>query len=400
MRYSDKIFFEAKQHCSKDTAEKLLCFHLTDSATMLHQLCDAKNWPIEKIDSKLIVPHLRAWGGPIAKGQKMDGTGMWQIEIDGIRATFARYLDGYGRNTEYHSMLVTTLDTYKKFHKATQQQIKRLTKLKPGIFNGRIINGQLSLEPIKMLPNSEIFHQSADTVFQSVERFFANKERYLRFNKPGLKKMLLSGEPGTGKSSLLYRIANDHRKTASVIFASSIATVAAAMTIAAKCKTPIIVFYEDCEADLNVPSSELRNFLDGSSTPRNVAGQLLIMTTNNPDQIDPTIGARPGRIGEIIKIGALNAGMAVKCANYYMGHHGLSFEAIQDQLAGMTGDQIRSLSELIEDYAIERDEEISLSMVSDLIQRVKDQLSEMLRRSKHNQFESLTAKRKMGFQMA
>jgi predicted AAA+ superfamily ATPase len=405
MRYSDKIFFEGKALIKSTAGEtdKLMCFVVMDSVTHLHNICENKKWPLKRLDSKLIVPHYRA-SVPIAsskkqKNQKMDGTGMWQFEVNGQPAIFARYLDGYGRNVEYHSMLIATYDVFKQYSNATQQQQKRMGKLKPGIFNAFLINGQLQLDPIKRLPNSEIFHQSAETVFASVTRFFENKERYLRFNKPGLKKLLLSGEPGTGKSSMLYKIANEYKKTSTVIFASSINCVAQAMMIAAKHSTPIIVFYEDCEADLNVPSSELRNFLDGATTPRNTAGQLLIMTTNNPDQIDPTIGARPGRIGEIIKIGALDAVSAVKCANYYMGQYGLVFDSMQDKLKNMTGDQIRSLSEMIEDFAIDRDEEISLQLVDDLIMKLKDQLTEMLRRSKNNAFESLNRKQKVGFQM-
>jgi SpoVK/Ycf46/Vps4 family AAA+-type ATPase len=161
-----------------------------------------------------------------------------------------------------------------------------------------------------------------------------------------------------------------------------------------KSDIPTLIILEDAESTIPWGNSDVLNYLDGINQPRTIKGCYMIMTTNFPQRIEPRVLKRPGRIDKIIKFGVLDQVNSIMCARHYF--EGILFDSntdtsstIEEMLkqvyekiiavdneTGMTGAQIKNLSEATISYAISnKTEKISV----DTIIAVRDQLSKDLK---------------------
>jgi AAA+ superfamily predicted ATPase len=137
---------------------------------------------------------------------------------------------------------------------------------------------------------------------------------YAALHVPRLRKVLLIGPPGTGKTTLLKAEGARHVKQGGLVFyvcappkgrGSSWQQLSYAIQNAAESKLPSLILVEDFEMFVS-DGHELQlvlNVLDGIATPDNPAGTLLLATSNDPESIDPRIRDRPGRVDILIEIG-------------------------------------------------------------------------------------------------
>jgi hypothetical protein len=139
---------------------------------------------------------------------------------------------------------------------------------------------------------------------------------YKELNLKPFRKLLLAGVPGTGKTMLCGAIAKRALArghfvvyvSGSNIAGSEFWKIHQALEIASRANTPTIVLVEELDAYLKGDSkAQMLNVLDGSETPINSEGTLLIATTNHPEQIDNRVMKRPGRLDRIFIIPELES---------------------------------------------------------------------------------------------
>src|SRR6266702_2708900 len=176
----------------------------------------------------------------------------------------------------------------------------------------------------------------ADTLAQvaAQRRIFTPEmlRRYAALRVPRLRKVLLIGPPGTGKTTLLKAEGAFHAKQGGLVFyvcapprgrnTSSWQQLAHALHVAADSRLPAMVLVEAFEMFVSAPL-ELQlvlNTLDGVATPDNPAGTLLLATSNDPEKIDQRIRDRPGRVDVLIEIGLVeDVELAVRFIKHFLG---------------------------------------------------------------------------------
>lgn len=172
---------------------------------------------------------------------------------------------------------------------------------------------------IKIIQNSglhkHILKRNMDTVYlpdglgrsliNDLQRFYDSYDIYHKFGMPYRRGYLLSGPPGTGKTTVIHAIASYFDKAINVISIDDHMDRNYLMSILDRTNQNTIIVIEDIDALYNgretrsgVSFSDFINIIDGLSSNE---GTILFMTTNHVDKIDPAI-LRPGRADRIIKL--------------------------------------------------------------------------------------------------
>lgn len=209
--------------------------------------------------------------------------------------------------------------------------------------------------------------------------FFNKIEWWTKHNQPGLRKVLLSGPPGTGKTSIAQALAAKHLNDMLIVQAEGGDDMMAAAQLAAARRRKCLIITEEADMFLR-PHGRHLNWLDGRDTPRNEAGTYIIATTNYPSRIDPRILKRPGRLDRIIVVDALRSKMAAEIAMTFLSEDcsPLDRRAVGKALDRTTPAEIREIINL----AIRRVEPGSPLLV-DHIEAARRELKESLKNATH-----------------
>jgi adenylate kinase family enzyme len=224
---------------------------------------------------------------------------------------------------------------------------------------------QFNTVDVQTLDNIFIENKLKECIVSYLDKFMQSKEKYSKFGRNYKTNLLLSGIPGSGKTSLCKALAKKYGYSIYIMNFTKTMTDSYFIDLTSEVKDNSIILYEDIDSyflertslDVNISFSCLINILDGTLSKG--SGIINIITTNFPDKLDAAL-LRPGRIDKIIQFDypkkedikkAFNAliGPDVDFEKFYTNikHHKLSMASIIDYLFRNEEDYLSNIDELV-----------------------------------------------------
>jgi hypothetical protein len=183
-----------------------------------------------------------------------------------------------------------------------------------------------------------------DTIERRLAEFLSARDQYERVGLPWRFGVLLSGPPGTGKTSLVHVLASRLGLRIAVITLADIESDHELLDVFRAVEERTIVLIEDIdcafrqrdgggEAAAGVSFSGFLNCIDGVLAPHN--GRILIMSTNHVDRLDPAL-IRPGRVDLHVQATTLSRQDAADYADRIFPHVATRHEVV-GQVMGLEG---------------------------------------------------------------
>lgn len=145
----------------------------------------------------------------------------------------------------------------------------------------------------------------ADTFLKEIDDFWDRGESFNKYGFLHRRGYMLYGPQGTGKSSIVWQVANDVINRGGVVFVCDNPRffIGGLKTFRqVEPDRPIVCIFEDIDAIISkYNETEILSLLDGDSQIDKVIN---IATTNYPENLDRRIVNRPRRFDRIIKIAA------------------------------------------------------------------------------------------------
>jgi chaperone BCS1 len=219
----------------------------------------------------------------------------------------------FGRNSSVIYGLVTAIEKRRGYSVKNRVSISVYTNHK-WIFTGDI--------PARSFDSIFVEQKTIDSLINNISKFYDSRQWYNDHGIPYRYGILLSGNPGTGKTSIIKAIASHFNKSLYVLPVEELTNISKAFSSAYQDSILVIedidaskstqkrdktnnssgfqIFKENHELEIRAESlSAILNSIDGITAKD---GRILIMTTNHKDDIDPAL-LRPGRIDLDLDIG-------------------------------------------------------------------------------------------------
>lgn len=178
--------------------------------------------------------------------------------------------------------------------------------------------GPLSrFKKVKPIEDIIINDECINKITSAIDQFINDRDVYEKYGIPYRLGILLYGEPGTGKSTLIYSLALKYHRIIKYVDRSDIKQYKQGAIVITLNETmhkffvieEIDTLLESRGNDDIIGKEEITKFIDSMDD-----GAILFATTNfkeRTDAIDPAI-LRPGRFSVQIEMGRFDKGMAIK----------------------------------------------------------------------------------------
>lgn len=254
---------------------------------------------------------------------------------------------------------VTKALSYKK--KAEAQKVPIFNSTAKGYFDNY---GDVYAQDITRI---YIPNELKTRVISQIDRFIADKDRYIKFGRTYKTSFLLTGVPGAGKSSFVKAIALKYKRSIYMLNFTKNMTDESFIELMSGMKDDSILLIEDVDSffmdrqaqNISISFSALLNVMDGVLGKGN--GLITFITANNPDRMDPAL-IRPGRVDNIIRFDYpkkreikaafddLIGGTAAEFGAFYenIKNVKISMSGIIDYLFRNTETYMKNINELLE----------------------------------------------------
>ena len=263
----------------------------------------------------------------------------------------ASEIGSYGGEDRYENIKLTVLCASPNTLRTIMSEIEALkvTKANDEV-SVRIWMGgrwqQCLNKPERSLESVGMDETEKNEIVNEIETFDQSRKWYTSKGLTHRRSYLLSGKPGTGKTSLAFALAAHFKRPLYTMNIGSLRNDDDLITAFTSMKRHGMMLIEDIDAaqtpreitgeeneqdKRRISLSALLNVIDGVLCP---PGLVLFMTTNHPDRLDGAL-ARPGRVGRHVRLEALNAQETKRLVETWLGN---STEKIFE--GGRTGAEI------------------------------------------------------------
>lgn len=166
-----------------------------------------------------------------------------------------------------------------------------------------------------------------DELHADLRDFRDREDEYVRRGIPYHRAYLLTGPPGTGKTSAVKAVTNALRMDLWYAQLSALDQDTKLISVLGEVRPHGVLLLEDIDslaaavdrtaghAARDVTTSGLLNALDGVATPH---GLVTIMTTNHPERLDPAL-SRPGRVDRTLEFGLPDSATIARHFEFFYG---------------------------------------------------------------------------------
>ncbi len=249
--------------------------------------------------------------------------GLWLCEHEKQRfAVFLSPAERYGETSGMHLEIAIApgesgSGLVDQFLRELEEQIFRA-----GTYRGKVISlegesnyrGQSSgikVHKLRSVSRQEVIlpEKTLALLERNLVRFVEQRQKLHKLGLPTKKGLLFYGPPGTGKTHTIHYLSGTLAgHTTLLITAAQVGLLGEYMQLA-RFLQPAIVVIEDVDLiarnrrNMNSPCEEslLNHLLNDMDGLREDAEILFILTTNRPEELEPALASRPGRIDQAIE---------------------------------------------------------------------------------------------------
>jgi hypothetical protein len=228
----------------------------------------------------------------------------------------------YGRSAGVHvELAVPKTERGLQFSENFFRQLESQVNL-GGTYRGRVISleahqdfsgkgGAVKVHRLRTVPRDEVIlpEKTLRLLDRNVSQFIKARSHIKDLGLSAKKGLLFYGPPGTGKTHTIHYLASQlPQHTTLIITAEQVGLLDEYFRLA-RFLQPSLVVVEDVDLiarareEMNSPCEEvlLNKLLNEMDGLREDADVLFILTTNRPDQLEPALASRPGRIDQAIE---------------------------------------------------------------------------------------------------
>lgn len=275
----------------------------------------------------------------------------------------------------------------KRYKERTEKEIIVFTDTSKGIEKNKKEISQL-VERKEVVLEEDV----KEGIYDSIDNFFKENDTfYKKYNIPHKRGILLYGEPGNGKTTLVKSIVSSIESP--VIYwqineFTNSGSISYVFEEASK-MSPVVLVIEDLDSLPTHTRSTFLNILDGATTQE---GIFLIGTTNYPEKIDKALINRAGRFDRTYEIKLPSEELRFQ---YLLNRGTLDFIDVVE---------IKKIAKETDDFSFVQLNELFISMAFDFhndgkadYEKVIKQLKENNKKSSKNQWNSKQSVGTLGF---